>query len=191
MPFSIKTTEIEGLVLIHPHVFEDERGYFIKDFEAKFFQENNLPTEFFETNESKSRKGTLRGLHFQEKHSQGKLIRIIKGAVFDVAVDLRKESPTFGKWLGFYLSEQNHDVLYIPKGFAHGFLALEDDTIFSYKCTNIYSPKYDSGIIFNDSDINVQWPIELIGGWDKIIASEKDLKLQTLKDFVSGGVTIE
>lgn len=184
MAIKIERTPIEGLTLIHPHLFEDERGYFIKDFEANLYEENNLPTEFFEFNESKSKRGTIRGLHFQQRFSQGKLIRVIKGAVFDVAVDLRFDSPTFGSWMGFELSEYNHDVLYIPEGFAHGFLALEDDTIFSYKCTNKYAPEFDSGIFYNDPDINVQWPVELLGGWENIITSEKDAKLQTLEEFI-------
>lgn len=149
------------------------------------FKSNGLPIEFLETNESKSKKGTIRGLHFQQHYSQGKLIRVIKGAVFDVAVDLRFGSPTFGKWMGFELSEYNHDILYIPDGFAHGFLALEDDSIFSYKCTNKYAPEFDSGIRFNDADINVEWPVDKIGGWDKVITSEKDAKLQSLKDFIA------
>ena len=185
MALSLEKTPIEGLTIIHPHVFEDERGYFIKDFEASFFKANGLPIEFLETNESKSKKGTIRGLHFQQHYSQGKLIRVIKGDVFDVAVDLRFGSPTFGKWMGFELSEYNHDILYIPDGFAHGFLALEDDSIFSYKCTNKYAPEFDSGIRFNDADINVEWPVDKIVGWDKVITSEKDAKLQSLKDFIA------
>ena len=155
------------------------------------YEEHNLPIKFFEFNESKSKKGTIRGLHFQQKYSQGKLIRVIKGAVFDVAVDLRFGSPTFGKWMGFELSEYNHDVLYIPEGFAHGFLALEDDTIFSYKCTNKYAPEFDSGIRYNDLDINVEWPVELVGGWENVITSEKDSKLQSLDEFINRGLTIE
>ena len=191
MALSIEKTPIEGLVVVHPYVFEDKRGYFIKDFEEKFYKENNLPTEFLEFNESKSKKGTIRGLHFQQKFSQGKLIRVIKGAVYDVAVDLRFDSPTFGKWMGFELSEYNHDVLYIPEGFAHGFLALEDDSIFSYKCTNKYAPEFDSGVRFNDPDINVEWPVEKVGGWENVITSEKDSKLQSLKEFIGNGLTIE
>ena len=191
MAITIERTPIEGLTLIHAHVFEDERGYFIKDFEAHLYEENNLPVKFFEFNESKSKKGTIRGLHFQQKYSQGKLIRVIKGAVFDVAVDLRFGSPTFGKWMGFELSEYNHDVLYIPEGFAHGFLALEDDTIFSYKCTNKYAPEFDSGILYNDPDINIEWPVELVGGWENVITSEKDSKLQSLEEFMNKGLTIE
>ena len=191
MALSIEKTPIEGLVLIHPHVFEDERGYFIKDFEKSFYEQNGLPITFLETNESKSKKGTIRGLHFQQKFSQGKLIRVIKGAVYDVAVDLRFGSSTFGKWMGFDLSEYNHDVLYIPEGFAHGFLALEDDSIFSYKCTNKYAPEFDSGIKFNDPEIGVEWPVERVGGWDEVITSAKDSKLQCLSHFVSKGEKIE
>lgn len=191
MAITIERTPIEGLTLIHPHVFEDERGYFIKDFEAHLYEENNLPVKFFEFNESKSKKGTIRGLHFQQKYSQGKLIRVIKGAVFDVAVDLRFGSPTFGKWMGFELSEYNHDVLYIPKGFAHGFLALEDDTIFSYKCTNKYAPEFDSGIRYNDPDINVEWPVELVSGWENVITSDKDARLQSFEEFVKKNIVIE
>lgn len=184
MALSIERTPIEGLTLIHPHVFEDERGYFIKDFERNFYAENGLPVDFLETNESKSKKGTIRGLHFQQKFSQGKLIRVIKGAVYDVAVDLRFGSPTFGKWMGFELSEYNHNILYIPDGFAHGFLALEDDSIFSYKCTNKYAPEFDSGVRFNDPEIGVEWPVERVGGWGKVITSVKDAKLQLFKEFV-------
>lgn len=191
MAITIERTPIEGLTLIHPHVFEDERGYFIKDFEAHLYEENNLPVKFFEFNESKSKKGTIRGLHFQQKYSQGKLIRVIKGAVFDVAVDLRFGSPTFGKWMGFELSEYNHDVLYIPEGFAHGFLALEDDTIFSYKCTNKYAPEFDSGIRYNDPDINVEWPVELVSGWENVITSDKDARLQSFEEFVKKNIVIE
>lgn len=191
MALSIERTPIEGLCLIHPHVFEDERGYFIKDFESSFYAANGLPVEFLETNESKSKKGTIRGLHFQQKFSQGKLIRVIKGAVYDVAVDLRLGSKTFGKWMGFELSEYNHHVLYIPVGFAHGFLALEDDSIFSYKCTNRYAPEFDSGIRFNDPDIAVEWPVDKVGGWEKVITSGKDSKLQSFKEFVDKGIAIE
>ena len=191
MALSLERTPIEGLTLIHPHVFEDERGYFIKDFEARFYFENNLPIAFFEFNESKSRKGTIRGLHFQQKFSQGKLIRVIKGAVYDVAVDLRFDSPTFGKWMGFELSEYNHDILYIPEGFAHGFLALEENSIFSYKCTNKYAPEFDSGIRFDDPDIDVKWPVDRVGGWDHVITSEKDKKLQSFVEFKKKRIKIE
>lgn len=180
MAFKFIDTEIEGLKLIEPHQFYDERGYFIKDFEKDVFEKNGLPTLFYENNESKSKKGTLRGLHFQIKHSQGKLIRVIKGSVYDVAVDLRPDSPTYGKWQGFYLSESNKNLLYIPENFAHGFLALEDDTIFSYKCTDKYTPEYDSGIIWNDSDIGVEWPLDKV---KEIIISNKDRVLQSFEEY--------
>ena len=179
MALSIKRTPIEGLTLIYPYVFEDERGYFIKDFEAQFYNENNLPTEFLEFNESKSKKGTIRGLHFQQKFSQGKLIRVVKGAVYDVAVDLRLGSPTFGKWMGFELSEYNHDVLYIPEGFAHGFLVLSDEAEFAYKCTDFYHPGDEGGLLWSDPEIGVDWPIE--PGMELII-SDKDKKWSGLKD---------
>ena len=191
MAISIEKTSIEGLTLIHPHVFEDKRGYFIKDFEKTYYKNNGLPVDFIETNESKSKKGTIRGLHFQQKFSQGKLIRVIKGAVYDVAVDLRFGSSTFGKWMGFELSEHNHNVLYIPEGFAHGFLALEDDSIFSYQCTNKYAPEFDSGVRYNDPEIGVVWPVDRIGGWENVVTSSKDAKLQSFSEFVERHEEIE
>ena len=190
MALKFNKTSIEGLVLIEPHVFEDERGYFIKDFEKTVFSQNGLPDFVVESNESKSRRGTIRGLHFQQRFSQGKLIRVIRGAVFDVAVDLRFDSPTFGKWEGFELTEKNHLELFIPKGFAHGYLALEDDSIFSYKCTDRYAPEFDSGIRFDDPDLAVQWPIERVGT-DNLITSAKDAKLQSFAEFVAKGQPIE
>ena len=158
---------------------------------TNLYEKNGLPTIFFEFNESKSRIGTIRGLHFQQKHSQGKLIRVVKGAVFDVAVDLRLNSKTFGKWEGFILSEDNHNTLFIPKGFAHGFLALKDDTVFSYKCTDIYDPIHDSGIRFDDPEIGIDWPVDMIGGWSNVITSEKDMRLQSLKNFKESNINIE
>ncbi len=190
MPIIFHKTSIEGLTLIEPHVFEDERGYFIKDFEKETFARNGLPDFVIESNESKSRKGTIRGLHFQQKYSQGKLIRVIRGAVFDVAVDLRFGSPTFGRWEGFELSESNHLELFIPKGFAHGYLALEEGSIFSYKCTDRYAPEYDSGIRYDDPDIAVQWPIDRVGK-ENLITSAKDARLQSFAEFVAKGQSIE
>lgn len=181
MSFKFTNTKIKGLLLIEPHFFLDERGYFIKDFEKETFFKQGLPIEFYESNESKSKKGTLRGLHFQKRYSQGKLIRVIKGAVYDVAVDLRKDSKTFGKWQGFYLSEKDQKMLYIPENFAHGFLTLEEDTIFSYKCTNKYSPTDEDGIIWNDDILSIDWPLQLVDY--KSIISEKDSKLQSFMEF--------
>ena len=181
MPFKIEETSIKGLFRITPHFFEDERGYFIKDFEKLEFEAYGLPTEFYETNESKSRKGTLRGLHFQSEYSQGKLIRVIKGSVYDVAVDLRLDSETFGKWEAFELNERNHQMVYIPENFAHGFLTLENDTIFNYKCTNKYSPTHDSGILWNDNELNVLWPLDDIQ--NELLLSEKDKLLPTFSEI--------
>lgn len=184
MAFKFEQTSIEGLIVIEPHYIVDERGYFLKEFEKDEFEKHNLPINFYEVNESMSRKGTLRGLHFQSKYSQGKLIRVSQGAVYDVAVDLRNGSRTFGKWLGFHINAVNKRMLYIPEGFAHGFLALEDNTIFSYKCTNKYSPEHDSGIIWNDKTLNVEWPIKDIDV--DLIITEKDKQLQTFIEFLEG-----
>lgn len=182
MGFNFSETSIKGLVLIEPHFFMDDRGYFIKDFEEEEFRRANLPIVFSETNESKSKKGTLRGLHFQENNPQGKIVRVIKGAVYDIVVDLRKESESFGKWEGFYLTESNRKMLYIPENFAHGFLTLEDDTIFNYKCTSKYIPTDDSGILWNDETLQIKWPLNLIG--ENLIISDKDRKLQKFNEFV-------
>lgn len=182
MSFKFNETSIDGLVVIEPHFYSDDRGYFIKDFEKVAFQKNNLPIDFFESNESQSKKGTIRGLHFQKKYPQGKLVRVIKGAVFDVAVDLRIGSKTFGKWEAVYLSSKNRKMLYIPENFAHGFLTLEDDTIFSYKCTNMYSPENESGILWNDKTLNIKWPIEQI--LCELILTDKDSKLPLFEDVV-------
>lgn len=183
MPIKFKKTKIEGLVEITPHFFEDARGYFIKEFEKEAFESNNLPVIFYESNESKSQLGTIRGLHFQTKFTQGKLIRVISGSVFDVAVDLRVDSSTFGKWESFLLTSENHKMIYIPPGFGHGFLTLEKDTIFSYKCTNKYSPEFDSGIKYDDKDLNINWPIYQIGGIKNITISKKDSNLMSLSEF--------
>lgn len=181
MPFSFETTSIEDLIVVNPHVFSDERGHFIKDFEKGEFLKQGLPTKFSEVNESKSKKGTLRGLHFQEKNPQGKLLRVVQGAIFDIAVDLRPGSKTYGQWEGFYLNETNHKMIYIPENFAHGFLTLENETIITYKCNNDYSPKDDSGIIWDDKDLKIKWPLHLIA--EELTISEKDKKLQTFKEF--------
>lgn len=174
MPIEIIHTDIQGLVLIKPHFFVDERGYFIKDFERGIFKSHDLPTDFAEMNESCSRKGTLRGLHLQTVNSQGKLVRVICGSVYDVVVDLRKDSPTFGEWRGFYLDDQNHNLLYIPPNFAHGFLTLAENTIFSYKCTDSYNPNYETGINWDDKTLNIDWPLQKI---DNLTISNKDLAL--------------
>lgn len=175
-------TSIEGLYIIEPTVFGDNRGFFLEAYNMEEFKELGLNCNFVQDNHSKSKKGVLRGLHFQNKHPQGKLIRVIKGAVYDVAVDIRKNSKTYGKWEGIVLSEENKKMLYIEPGFAHGFLTLEEDTEILYKCTDIYAPKYDRGIMYNDKDLNIDWKFDEFGIKD-IILSEKDKKHQSFNEY--------
>lgn len=177
-------TGIEGLYIIEPTVFGDERGFFVESYNKNDFIELGISDEFVQDNHSKSKKGVLRGLHFQTKFSQGKLVRVIKGSVYDVAVDLRKDGKTFGKHFGLELSAENKRMFFIPKDFAHGFLTLEDDTEFTYKCTDFYHPEYDSGIMWNDKDINIDWNFEKYNLKEKdIVLSEKDKKHQSLKEY--------
>ena len=148
--------EIEGLLLIKPTVFSDERGLFYETYSSNKYSAYGIPTSFMQDNESISKKNVLRGLHFQSPpHDQGKLVRVIKGAAIDVAVDIRKQSPTYGKYIIVELSEENKFQFWIPSGFAHGFLSLTDETIFSYKCTNLYNKESESGLLWNDKDINI------------------------------------
>ena len=183
--FNKINTGIEGLYIIEPTVFGDNRGFFLESYSKKEFEEIGLTYEFVQDNHSKSKKGVLRGLHFQTKHSQGKLVRVIKGAVYDVAVDIRKGSKTYGKWYGIELSAENKKMFFIPPGFAHGFLTLEDETEFQYKCTDIYAPQYDSGIMWNDKDLNIDWKLEEYN-IDNLIFSEKDKKHQSFKEYTEG-----
>ncbi|MDY4005933.1 MAG: dTDP-4-dehydrorhamnose 3,5-epimerase, partial [Fusobacterium varium] len=177
-------TGIEGLYILEPTVFGDERGFFLETYNKKEFEEIGIFEEFVQDNHSKSKKGVLRGLHFQTKHSQGKLVRVIRGAVYDVAIDIRKDSSTHGKWYGIELSAENKKMFFIPKGFAHGFLTLEDDTEFQYKCTDLYAPQYDSGIMWNDKDININWNFKKYGLKEEdIVLSEKDKKHQSFKEY--------
>jgi dTDP-4-dehydrorhamnose 3,5-epimerase len=177
--FKFIETPIEDLYIIEPTVFGDHRGYFMETYNEKDFKEAGLDMKFVQDNQSKSKKGVLRGLHFQHKYPQGKLVRVIKGEVFDVAVDLRKNSKTYGKWYGVILSEENKRQFYIPEGFAHGFLVLSDETEFTYKCTDFYHPEDEGGIIWNDPNIGIDWPLEDI---EEVILSEKDKKWKTLKE---------
>lgn len=176
--FKFEKTPIEGLYVIDTGIFEDNRGYFMETYNYNQFKEAGLDMVFVQDNQSKSKKGVLRGLHFQKKHSQGKLVRVIKGAVFDVAVDLRKDSKTFGKWYGVILTQENKKQFYIPENFAHGFLVLSDEAEFCYKCTDFYHPEDEGGILWNDPDIGINWPTE---GIDEILLSEKDKKWKGLK----------
>lgn len=177
--FNLYETKINGVYIIEPEVFGDNRGYFMEVYNKKHFAEVGLNMNFVQDNESKSIKGVLRGLHYQKKHSQGKLIRVTKGEVFDVAVDLRYGSKTYGKWESVILSENNKKQFYIPEGFAHGFLVISDEAVFNYKCTDFYSPEYEEGIMWNDPDININWPL---GEINKIILSKKDKVNLSLKE---------
>ncbi len=179
--FKFNKTSIEGLYIIEPTVFGDKRGYFMETYHADDFKEAGLDATFVQDNQSKSKRGVLRGLHFQYKKPQGKLVRVIKGEVFDVAVDLRKNSPTYGKWDGAILSEENKKQLYIPEGFAHGFLVLSEEAEFTYKCTDFYNSQDEGGILWNDPDINIRWPVDNM----EIILSDKDKKLKPLKETVT------
>ncbi|MBX4270553.1 dTDP-4-dehydrorhamnose 3,5-epimerase [Clostridium estertheticum] len=178
--FNFIETKIDGVYIIEPKVFGDNRGYFMETYNKNDFFEAGLKMEFVQDNESKSKKGVLRGLHFQTKHTQGKLVRVTKGQVFDVAVDLRKGSSTFGKWEGVILTDENKKQFYVPEGFAHGFLVLSDEAVFNYKCTDYYAPEYDSGVLWNDEDIAIKWPLD---GIEEILLSDKDKIQKGLKDL--------
>ncbi|MEW9123298.1 MAG: dTDP-4-dehydrorhamnose 3,5-epimerase [Thermotaleaceae bacterium] len=169
--FEIIKTPLAGLYIIEPRVFEDERGYFMEAYNYRDFKLEGLPTAFVQDNQSKSKKGVLRGLHFQKQYPQGKLVRVLRGEVFDVALDLRKNSNTFGQWFGCILSSQNKKQLYLPEGFAHGFLVLSKEAEFFYKCTEYYHPEDQWGILWNDKDLNIHWPLERIS---EIFLSEQD-----------------
>lgn len=175
----VSQCEIEGLYVIEPTVFIDERGYFIETYNQKEFEEVGLDMIFVQDNQSMSTKGVLRGLHFQKQYPQGKLVRVIRGCVYDVAVDLRQGSETYGKWFGVELSSENKKQFYIPEGFAHGFLVLSDEAEFAYKCTDFYHPGDEGGILWSDPDIGIQWPLKPDM---KLIISEKDLKWPSIKD---------
>lgn len=176
---TVTPCDIEGLYVIEPTVFKDERGYFVETYNQNDMKEAGLDMVFVQDNQSMSTRGVLRGLHFQKQFSQGKLVRVVRGKVFDVAVDLRSDSKTYGKWFGVELSAENMKQFYIPEGFAHGFLVLSDEAEFCYKCTDFYHPGDEGGLAWNDPEIGVGWPLE--EGVDLII-SEKDQKWKGLKD---------
>lgn len=183
MPFEFIRTGIPEVVIIKPKLFKDDRGFFMETYKRSEFEQMGIPTNFVQDNHSKSTKYVLRGLHFQkEPFGQGKLVRCIKGKIFDVAVDIRKNSPTFKKWVGLELTEENKLMLWIPRGFAHGFLTLSDEAEIIYKVSdNEYSPKSDAGIIWNDPEININWPIDR-----EPILSGKDRKALLLAELFSG-----
>lgn len=175
----VTSCEIEGLYIIEPKVFEDDRGYFMETYHQKEMEEAGICATFVQDNQSMSTKGVLRGLHFQKQYPQGKLVRVVRGSVFDVAVDLRKSSKTYGKWFGVELSAENKKQFYIPEGFAHGFLVLSDEAEFCYKCTDFYHGNDEGGIAWNDEIIGIKWPIteEM-----ELIISEKDKGWKRLEE---------
>jgi dTDP-4-dehydrorhamnose 3,5-epimerase len=177
MPFAFKSLDISDVVLIEPKVFEDERGFFMETYKMPDFATAGVKANFVQDNHSCSTRGILRGLHYQNPpFAQGKLVRAVRGEIFDVAVDIRKGSPTRGKWVGVILSEENKNLLYLPTGFAHGFCVLSEVAEVIYKTTNVYSAEAEAGIIWNDQDLDIEWPIK------EPILSEKDKKLPTLKN---------
>ncbi len=176
---TVEKTPIEGLLVITPKVFGDNRGYFMETYNIADFEEAGIDCTFVQDNQSASKKGVIRGLHFQIEHPQDKLVRVISGEVFDVAVDMRKGSETYGKWFGVRLSAENKKMFFIPKNFAHGFLVLSDYAEFTYKCTDLYHPNDEGGIIYNDPDIGIDWPTDGL----ELIFSEKDKKWPTLKEL--------
>ena len=179
----VTTCEIEGLKVIEPKVFGEERGYFFESYNYNDFKEAGISQVFVQDNQSASKKGVLRGLHFQKNFPQDKLVRVIRGEVFDVAVDLRKDSKTYGKWFGVVLSEDNKKQFFIPKNFAHGFLVLSDYAEFAYKCTDFYHPDDEGGLLYNDPDIGVEWPFE---EGVELILSDKDKKWPGIKEYTKG-----
>lgn len=175
-------TNIEGVIIVEPRIFKDGRGYFFESFSQREFEEKVCKTTFVQDNESKSSYVVVRGLHFQKPpFAQSKLVRVIKGAVLDVAVDIRKDSPTFGQYVSVELTGENHRQFFIPRGFAHGFSVLSEEVIFQYKCDNFYSPQSEGAIAWNDSDLNIDWRIPV----EEVVLSEKDSKHPKLKDWQS------
>ncbi len=175
--FVFNETNIKGVYIIDVKVYGDNRGYFMETYKEKEFIEAGLKYDFIQDNQSSSKKGVLRGLHFQKKYPQAKLVRVLSGEVFDVAVDLRKDSETYGKWVGILLSGENHRQFMIPRGFAHGFIVVSDYAEFAYKCDEIYHPEDEDGIMWNDPDIGIEWP-----NVGSVILSEKDKKHPMFKD---------
>ncbi len=180
---TVHQTKLEGCFIIEPLMFQDERGYFFESFNSKKFQkETGLNPNFVQDNQSKSSKGVLRGLHFQiDDYAQAKLVRVIQGSVLDIAVDIREDSKTFGEHISIELNAESHKQLYIPRGFAHGFLVLENDTVFSYKCDNFYNKEFERGIIYNDTTLDIDWKLPDLD----IILSNKDQNLPSLNSYLN------
>ena len=178
--FDIIETEFEGVYVIEPKVHADHRGYFVKIYDEEEFKEKGIDVTFVQDDQSCSSKGVMRGLHFQKEHPQGKLVRVVRGKVFDVGVDLRKNSKTYGKWIGVTLSEENKKQFFLPRGFAHGMLSLEDNTIFTYKVDEFYYPEDEGGLVFDDEEIGIEWPLDQI---DEVIITDKDKSWKSFKDL--------
>jgi dTDP-4-dehydrorhamnose 3,5-epimerase len=165
----VRETALTGVLIVTPKVFRDDRGFFVESFNEAAFSAAGLPTRFVQDNHSRSRKGVLRGLHYQLRHPQGKLVRVVRGRIFDVAADIRRESPTFGKWVGVTLDDREMSALWIPPGFAHGFCALTDEVDVTYKCTEFYTPSDERGVLWNEPLLGIKWPVK------NPIVSAKDL----------------
>lgn len=177
--FKFSSTSIEGLRVIEPRRFNDDRGYFLESYKKTDFKAAGIDCEFVQDNQSFSKKGVLRGLHYQINHPQAKLVRVLSGEVYDVAVDLRLGSPTYGKWEGVFLSSENEKQLFVPRGFAHGFFVLSESAIVCYKCDDVYHPNDEGGILWNDPELGVEWPKE---AYESAVLSEKDKIHPRLKD---------
>ena len=173
------TSKLDGILIIEPKVFGDNRGFFMESYNHAKFAEIGIDLTFVQDNHSRSARGVVRGLHYQINPGQDKLVRVIRGSVFDVVVDIRRKSPTFGRWEGFYLSEENRKQVFVPKGFAHGFCVTSEMAEFEYKCSEYYSPQDERGIIWNDPEIGVKWPVA------EPILSQRDLKLPRFRDIAA------
>lgn len=180
----INTTPIDGLLVLEPEVFRDERGFFLETFHEQKYESFGIEGKFVQDNLSFSSKGILRGLHFQYRHPQAKLVQVLSGEVFDVAVDIRRGSPTFGKWFGILLCQDNLYQMFIPEGFAHGYCVVSETALFAYKCTDFYSPSYEGGLLWSDPDIGIEWPVS-----DPVL-SQKDSNLPRLSELSKDYLTL-
>lgn len=182
MPITFSKTEIDGLLIVAPHLFYDNRGLYKKAYEAEAYRSAGILDEFHETSDLYSVKGALRGLHYQERFSQAKLLHVVTGAIYDVAVDLRPTSPTFGQYHGELLKAEENKVIFIPEGFAHGFITLSEEAVFSYQCSGKYDPASCGGILWNDPDLGIEWPLEEYGV-EEVICTPKDSSWPTLREY--------
>jgi dTDP-4-dehydrorhamnose 3,5-epimerase len=178
----IQTTELQGVLVLEPEIFSDARGYFLETYNAKVFQGAGIREQFVQDNQSQSRQGVLRGLHYQHEQAQSKLIRVLQGEIFDVVVDIRVESPTFGKWSGFNLSAREHKMVWIPKGFAHGFYTVSETADIAYKVTEFYAPQHERVILWNDADLGIRWPLR-----GEPILSTKDKAGHPFRELTKSG----